>query len=714
MRVFVTGVGVVCSLGLTADETFGRLVAGERGLSPVDVFDTSDQRANLGAVVRGIDVPRGDDWSRATAFAARAAEEALTQAGVDPKRDRVGLVVGATTAGLFEHELEVAAMWAGEVPREPHRRLRSHPLTSTSDALEATLGPFARERNVASACSSGATALALALDWLALDPTLDAVLAGGTDGLCRLTLSGFNALGAIDPEPCRPFDRARRGLNLGEGSGFLVLERSERVRARGAKPIAELAACVLGAEAHHITNPEPGGPSAARIIGAALARAGVAPADLDYVNAHGTATPLNDSTESSALATVLGAELARIPVSSSKGQIGHTLGAAGAIEAVISALALARKKLPPTAGLLDPDPACPLVHVPGVGREAQRIQAVLSNSFGFGGMDSAVVVTEPERFAEPQWARTEVVVTGAALATGRGLERGDATPDAPPPPTVPDAILALDAGKARRFDRSAKLCVAVAAAALAEAGLAGDGARTGIVFGSAFSAVDESAAFVQRIREKGPRLASPFEFPNLVPSSPIGNASVYLGLRGPALAVADLRTSAECAFATAVDLVAAGEAEAMVAGGLAVKSVVIDAVFHRIFDGELSPLPRSEGASALVVESAPAAAKRGARVLARVGVVASARAGGPVALPEPPPGAVVVAPVPDAVAARALAGTPWAKVPRASVEALGGNHEASGGCALAAAVRRVAAGAPAVLALGVREGAATYTVLLAP
>jgi 3-oxoacyl-[acyl-carrier-protein] synthase II len=714
MRVFVTGVGVVCSLGLTAAETFARLVRGERGLSTIDVFDASEQRASLGAVVRGVDVPRGDDWCRATAFAARAAEEALAQAGVDPKLERVGLVVGATTAGLFEHELQVAALWAGEEPRVPHRHLRSHPLTSTTDALEATLGPFARERNVASACSSGATALALALDWLALDPSLDAVLAGGTDGLCRLTLSGFNALGAIDPAPCRPFDRARRGLNLGEGAGFLVLERAERVRARAAKPLAELAACVLGAEAHHITNPEPGGPSAARIIGAALARAGVAATELDYVNAHGTATPLNDSTESSALATVLGAELGRIPVSSSKGQIGHTLGAAGAIEAVISVLALSEKKLPPTVGLTDPDPACPLVHVPDVGRDVPEVRAVLSNSFGFGGMDAAVVVTEPERFAEPRWAPRDVVITAAALATGRGIERGDGSPEAAPPPTVPDAVLALDAAKARRFDRSAKLCVAVSAAALAEAGLATNGATTGIVFGSAFSAVDESAAFVQRIREKGPRLASPLEFPNLVPSSPIGNASVYLGLRGPALAVADLRTSAECAFATAVDLVAGGEAEAMVAGGLAVKSDVIDAVFHPLFDGELSPLPRVEGASAIVVESAAAAAARGARVLARVAFVASARAGGHVTLPAPPPGALVLAPVPDAVAARALVGTTWRDVPRTSVELLGGNHEASGGAALAAAVRRVDAGAPAALVVGVREGAVTYAVLVRP
>lgn len=708
MRVVVTGVGIVSSLGASAEETFRRLVSGERGLSTIDLFDVSGQRATLGAVVRGVPVPTGDDWSRATAFAARAGAEALTQAGIDPKTARVGLVVGATTAGLFENEVEVAAMWAGEVPREPKPRLRSFPMSSTTTALESALGPFVRDRNVASACSSGATALALALDWLLEDPTLDAVLAGGADGLCRLTLSGFNALGAIDPEPCRPFDVARRGLNLGEGAGFLVVERSQHARARGANVLAELAAVTLGAEAHHITNPEPGGASAARIISAALSRAGVRPSDLDYVNAHGTATPLNDSTESSALASALGAELGRIPVSSSKAQIGHTLAAAGAIEVAISVLALSRKTLPPTVGLVDVDPECPLVHL----REARsvgRVRAVLSNSFGFGGMDAAVVVTEPDAFAEPDLHVRAVVVTGAAIVGPSGVGNGADVPTSPPTGSVPDAVLALDA-RSRRFDRSAKLCVVAARAALEEAALAGS-PTVGIAFGSAFSAVDESATFLQRVRDKGPRLASPIDFPNLVPSSPIGNASVYLGLGGPALATAALRASAESAIAAAFEMVAAGEAEAIVCGGLAVKSALIDAIFFPLFHADLSPVPRSEGASAVVLERASAASARGARALARVASIGTSRS----ALDAPPNGAIVVAALPDEAIVRALEGTPWASVPRTCVLALTGNHEASGGGAVAHAVRLLARGvAPAVLTVGVSEGSSTFILLLAP
>ena len=669
VRVFVTGVGIVSSLGNSAESTFTRLVAGERGLSHVDLFDTTGQRATLGAVVRGVNVPAEPGWSRSTAFAFEAAKEALGMAGVDPRRARVGLIVGGTTAGMLENEVRVSEMSAKARPREPFEALRSHPLSSTADILHRELGPFARLRSVASACSSGATAMVFALDWLLEDPTLDAVLAGGTDGLCRLTLSGFNALGAIDPEPCKPFDRNRRGLNLGEGAGFLLLERQDAVARRQVTPLAELAGAALGSEGHHITNPEPGGANAARVIAAALTRAGLGAADLDYVNAHGTATPLNDSTESQALMTVLGDQLSRVPVSSSKGQIGHTLGAAGAIEAAITAMVVQRRILPPTIGLVDPDPACPLSHVRQA-RSVARVRAALSNSFGFGGTDSAVVMTEPE-LSRPIWpAARKVVLTGAALVTARGIESGAELDSlfsaADTRGLIPDAALTLDPGKARRFDRSARLCVVAARAAMASAEVEGkalDLRSAGIVFGSAFGAVDESAAFVHRLFEKGPRLASPFEFPNLVPSSPIGNASIYLGLHGPSLATADLRSSGECAILSAIELVALGEAEAMIAGGITVRSELVDALFFPLFDDHASTGVRSEIAVAVVVETADTARDRGARIFARVEGRWSLPEGQVPDLEAPSTGAVVVAAVAARSVAARLAGSPWAAVP---------------------------------------------------
>ncbi len=689
MRVWITGLGITSSLGLSAGETFARLVAGERGLSTIDLFDTTGQRATLGAQVR-LDASSSDPrWSRTTSFAERAAKEAIEQAGIDPKRMRVGLIVGGTTAGMFENEVLVAGMMSGK-PRIPDVALRSHPLSSTTDVLDA-LGPFVRSRNVASACSSGVTALALAMAWL-LDEGLDAVVAGGTDGLCRLTLSGFNALAAIDPEPCRPFDKNRRGLNLGEGAGFLVLERADGARRRGKTPLAELAGASLAAEATHITNPDSDGRTAARVMREALARAGIEPKSVDYINAHGTGTPLNDAMESKAIASVFGAHTERVWVSSSKAQIGHTLAAAGAIEAAIATMCVVQGVLPPTVGLVEPDPACALRHV----REAVRMpaKAVVSSSFGFGGMDGAVVITQPELGRERVVTRRSVAITGARVVGPRGasdasgLTHGDQAAG-----PAPDTALALDATKARRFDRAARLCTAVTHALL-------EGKRVpretcGVIFGSAFSSVDEAAAFVHRIFDKGPRMASPLEFPNLVPSSPVGHASIYEALRGPALATADLRASGESAIATAIELASAGDGGAFVAGAVAMRSSLIDEVFHPLFDDGASRAPRAECSGAVLLEAG------GAGPSIEVHIARDARE---LALPTPLEGARVFGSVDAGAIAKLVEHGAWRGVPIESVEVGVGSNEASGAVCVGAAFEAIARGeASRALAIGARD-----------
>ncbi len=699
MRIWITGVGIVSALGSGARETFARLAAGERGLSTIDLFDVAGQRATLGAQVRGVAVPPGVLWSRATAFAHLAAREALAQSGIDPRGARVGLVVGGTTAGMFENEVRVAGMMSGKAPLVAAPELRSHPLSSTTDALDEAIGPFARTRIVASACSSGITALAVARAWL-LEGDLDVVVAGGTDGLCRLTLSGFNALSAIDPEPCRPFDERRRGLNLGEGAGFLVLERAERAKQRGKSAIAELAGVALAAEAHHITNPDSEGRTAARVMREALERAGVAPSEIDYVNAHGTGTPLNDAMESKAIRAVLAGETERVWVSSNKAQIGHTLAAAGAIETAIAAMCVAERTLPPTVGLENVDPACSLRHVRETVR-LPRVRAVLSNSFGFGGMDAAALVTEPELAPEREHARRRVVVSAAAVIGPRGA--GDATAltgGEQAAGNTPDAAFALDPARARRFDRSARLCAAVTHHVLLHSKLAK--ARLGVVFGSAFSSVDEAASFVQRIFDKGPRLASPADFPNLVPSSPVGHASIYEGLLGPALATADLQTSGESAIATAIDLIASGDADAFVAGAVAVRSKLIDAVFHPLFDEGASEAPRSESVAAVLVHAADL---EGGHAIAAIETVTSRREDDLLVLPAPQPGARAF----GAASARALAkwleGTTWRGAPVESVERGTGENESVGAAAFGAAARAIERGeTDHALVVGKRDG----------
>ncbi len=728
VRLFVTGVGLVTALASSREASWNALLRGDRGIRPIDLFDTSGQRGRIGAQVQDVtvrDAPHIDSaaWSRSSVMAFIAAREALAHAKLDTKKARVGLVIGGTTGGMFENEARLAELHSNPRNEEALVELLSHPLTAACDCVTQALGPFVRTRTLSTACSSGANAMIVAANWLRAG-LCDAVVAGGSDGLCRLTLSGFNALAAIDPEPCKPFDKSRHGLNLGEGAGFIVLERAPQVRARNVEPIAELAGWSLGSEAHHITNPEPSGATPARVMQAALARANMAPADIDYVNAHGTATPLNDPMESAALLTALGKEIARIPVSSSKGQIGHTLAAAGAIEAGISALVVQRQKIVPTIGLVDPDPACPLVHVVGEGR-SMRVRAVLSNSFGFGGMDSSLIFKEANLDAPPVFLeeKRRVVVTGAVALTPSGL-RGtekinELLTDAPDNHNITlDFAAHLDATRARRLDRPARIGAVIVERALADAG--GDRVeKTGAVFSSAYGALDASAAYLHRLYEKGPRLASPAEFPNLVPSSPVGHVTIYLGLGGPALATADLETSGESACTQAIELIQGGEADVVVAGGIEEASAIVErrlaTIYRRLSDAEKEtadiPRARAEGAGVVVFEAESVAKKRGSRVLAEVTACLAWREGDTAPLssitePKMISSARVIMPRSDDESlAELLDASSWKNVERVACDGAGGEHEALGAIAIGAAASEILGGSvKEALIVGLAKG----------
>jgi 3-oxoacyl-[acyl-carrier-protein] synthase II len=734
-RLWVTGIGLVTPLGVGVEETWTRLVRGDRAIRRVGLFDASSQRAGIAAEVPDVILPVGPQgvapsWSRTAAMASLAASEAMRGAQVRVDQQRVGLVVGGTTAGMFETEQVLARLHAEPECHDALTSMLSHPLTSVGDRLQKQLGPFLRVRSLASACSSGANALIAAASWLLLGE-VDVVVAGGADGLCRLTFSGFNALAALDPEGCRPFDKNRRGTSLGEGAGFLVLERAEHARARGARPIAELAGWALGAEAHHITNPAADGEVVASLLSSAIAGAGLRPSDIDYVNAHGTGTPQNDAMEASALARALGREIDRVPVSSCKGQIGHTLGAAGAIEAALTALAVARRTVLPTAGLEEPDSALGLVHVQHRGREVERVRAALSNAFGFGGMDAVLVFREagedvgtaPASPAAVAPAGSPAVVTGAAVFGPCGLLGSTECATLPEahfdPATSIDPDEHLDVTRARRLDRNARFGTVAVQRALAEARAPVQG--TGVVLGSAYGNVDACAAFVHRIFDRGPRSASPAEFPNLVPSSPVGHVSIYVGLRGPAFATADLAASGESAFAQAVQLVAAGQAVRLVAGAVEPKSHIVDRVLAALFAYASSQTNAKRGdlAAALVVESERTARERGAPVLARVRQVLEWRAEtrDPLATlvaPENTPAEVGLARANGGVDAL-LAGTAWSEVPRFACAPAIGESDGLGGVALAVAAGRIATGrARETLVVGLAKERGYAIVLAAP
>ena len=389
--------GAVTALGPTLDQTWKGLLAGACGIRPLSLFDASDYRTQTAAEVG--EIPDGflsaaerRRMSRADRMGVAAAREALAGSGIDTSREdptRLGVILGGGTSGLIDSEAFFELYLRGRKARPS--KVLNHLPDSITDRVAQRFGLEGIKSTITTACSSSANALGYAFDAIVAG-LADVVVTGGSDVLARLTYGGFNSLRSVDPDPCRPFDRDRKGLSIGEAAGILVLEEEERARRRGAPIVAELRGYGVTSDAYHMTAPDPSGTAGSRTITAALENSGVDPESVDYVNAHGTATPQNDSAETAALKAALGDRARRIPVSSIKSMIGHCLCASGAIEAVATALTVRDGRVPPTIHYENPDPACDLDYVPNAARD-HAVRVALSNSFAFGGNSSVVVLS---------------------------------------------------------------------------------------------------------------------------------------------------------------------------------------------------------------------------------------------------------------------------------------------------------------------------------
>lgn len=384
MRAAITGVGAVSGFGRGAERLWAALVEGRRAMR---------ERAELAGVATGPvalveELPLSAP-SRAATMATWAAEEALADAGDPARGARLGVACGTTLGGIAGW-LPLVRATMDAVPAEvaaPARWGYAGPAQAVAAAVDAR-GPLVVP---SVACASGNVALGAALDLLRRG-RCDVVLAGGADALHDFVLAGFGALKAADAAPCRPFDRNRRGLNLGEAAAFVVLEAEAHARARGARIRAFLDGCGVSADAVHMTGPDREGRGAARAMQAALADAGRRAADVGYVSAHGTATPFNDLMEAKALALVFGARASSTPLNSIKSALGHTLGAAAALEAIACVRTLETGLVPPTPGCEELDPEIALDVVRGAARDV-RPRVALSTASGFGGTNAAVVLS---------------------------------------------------------------------------------------------------------------------------------------------------------------------------------------------------------------------------------------------------------------------------------------------------------------------------------
>ncbi|HEY5957531.1 MAG TPA: beta-ketoacyl-[acyl-carrier-protein] synthase family protein [Polyangiaceae bacterium] len=380
--IAVTAVGAITALGTGVDALWAGLLEGRRPFGPVRGFDVEGCRVQLAAEVRG-ELPDADG-DRSAGLAVVAAVEALQRASVDVTSGRVGLIVGSAGAGT--KVLEAALCDPLRQPRDWWRRYQKCGLAQTVAAALGVTGPTMA---INTACSSGSVAIGLGRDWLRAGDC-DQVLAIGTDELGRFTFTGFHALRAMDPEPCRPFDRQRRGLTMGEGAGCLILERAVDAQRRQQGILGYVLGVGMTCDAHHLTAPDPRGHGAARALKEALEQADVGPESVGFVNAHGTGTPLNDAAEVASLELVLEGRAPSCPVHSIKASTGHCMGAAGALEAIVTLKSLETGIVPATAGLLDCEFDARVRCVKGRPMHVEARYAVSTN-FGFGGNDAAVV-----------------------------------------------------------------------------------------------------------------------------------------------------------------------------------------------------------------------------------------------------------------------------------------------------------------------------------
>jgi len=405
-RVVVTGIGAVTSLGCQIDQFWPRLCNGESGIQPLHGFDTSAFRVRFGGealdfsaegYVQGKEAKRID---RFALMALVAGIDAVKDSGIDFSKDdpfRSGVIIGSGVGGLCEMEVQTTRLIKKGPAKVSAFTIPKLMANAASGLVSIEYGLRGPNEAVVTACASATNAIGTALKTIQYDDA-DVVITGGSEAaVTPLGLSGFAAMRALserndDPQAAsRPFDVDRDGFVLGEGAGILVLEELEHAKARGARIYCEVLGYGATGDGGHITQPNEEGLGAAEAMRVAIRNAGLDPQDVDYVNAHGTSTPLGDKAETKALKAVFKEHASQLSVSSTKSQLGHLLGASGGVEAVVCVLSLRDGIIPPTINLENPDPECDLDYTPKVARE-RKISVAMSNSFGFGGHNGSVVL----------------------------------------------------------------------------------------------------------------------------------------------------------------------------------------------------------------------------------------------------------------------------------------------------------------------------------
>ena len=644
--VVIAAVGAITAHGVGAETLWEAVRAGRVAIAPVRRLPMDGYQTRLGGEVTvagspGYDYAPGSDVRDATLdYALTAAGEAMAacrvRVGVDVAATRFGVAYGTCHAGWRSAELALREQLEGRTP--DWRRYTFVPPHAGAEALSAAFGLKGPVLSVDTACAASAHALAHAAEAIATGAA-DAMLVGGSDAFTESAFAGFSSLWSLSPTPAAPYSKDRSGLTLGEGAGMLVLLSKTVAERAGVEVLAEVLGYGLSADGYHPTAPHPEGEGAARAIRAALSTSGLSGDDIAYVNGHGTGTEKNDSAESHAVRAALGEAAAKkTALSSTKSMIGHLLGAAGAVEGIVTVLALRDQIAPPTASFTEPDPQCGLDPVPGQGRP-MVLDAALSNNFGFAGANAALAFARPGHHQAPAWPTEgdDIVVTGFGVITPAG-EGPEALWDAhtsgrrlgAPQDGLRVAYAEFDRVSAgtprerRRMDKVSQLAIASCRAALAAAGADLDPdevAATGVVLGTAIGPMESGERFTVPVLAEGASEANPAVFTNTVYNGAAGHVAMALGTKGPTSTLTSGHAAGAAALAVAHDLLRSRRADRLLVPAVEAFSPATLAAYRSIplFGSAAGRhYTLAEAGIALVLERRTDALARGATIHARL------------------------------------------------------------------------------------------------
>lgn len=668
--IVITGAGLITALGQTREEVWQAVCAGRCGIAPMDAMEqplppgknggqavelrplstlsqypgrgvgegsseTCDPsqtepspRPSPSVLGEGVELPREVRYLR------RAILDALAEAGIDSSLSgfdpsRCAFMLGTTLHGMRA---------GGQFLRSgDFSHLQKFLAGQTLDLATAGIPFRGIAATTCSACSSSLGSIALAVTLLE-SGQYDLVVAGGYDTISEYVYGGFNSLRLVAENALRPFSEGRQGMKLAEGYGIIVLERSAHASKRQAKPLARVAGWGESADAHHLTQPHPKGEGAARAMQQAITRAGLTSADIDFVSAHATGTPDNDAAEHAALAATFGERLPQIPVVGFKSHLGHTLGGAGAVELVLSMMALREQIVPPCANVTEADLEFPDLNLAHTGPTAARIDATLNTSLGFGGANTSVVLTRPREAASIEFAPElrEVFITGIG-AVLPGIFSNDALVARMNHSEIPawqqnwgsisdsDLEGLLNARRVRRMSEYVKLQLAAATLAIRDAGILDVpvfAADCSAILGTMHGSAGYSLTYYEQIVKEGIFAANPMLFAEGVPNGGAAQLSLMLGIKGACQTIIGTRTAGLDALNLAAARIATGAWDRAIIGAGEEKCEIIEKAYQHCglarraegrgqrSEGEEVGFVYSGGSVAMVLESADSIAKR--------------------------------------------------------------------------------------------------------